>query len=433
MLTTYFGGLGDNLDTAARAAGGRPASRSRARARPARGGARRRRRDGLVLSLGVIDGRNVWRANLPAILDRLEPVVAQRAARTISSRAVLLAAACPGRPRDRDALDAGAARPGWPSRCRRWASSPTLGRALDAGAAAAAEALAASAAAAEHAQASAKIHDSRVSARARPSPPRWPGAAALRRAATGPAGAVCVCRVSHHDDRLLPADGGGPQGARRAMQRARSAMPTTRPSCDEEIEHGRPLPGGASGSTCWCTASSSATTWWSTSASSSRACVHRQRLGAELRLALRQAADHLRRRRRARDPMTVALVALRPVADDAADEGHAHRAGDDAAMVVRARRPAAVATLPARSRWRCATRSRTWRRPASASSRSTSRRFARGCRCADATGRATSTGRSSAFRSCSSGVRGRDADPHAHVLLRVQRHHRLDRARWTPT
>ena len=35
----------------------------------------------LVLSLGVIDGRNIWRAELPAILDRLEPVVARRGSR----------------------------------------------------------------------------------------------------------------------------------------------------------------------------------------------------------------------------------------------------------------------------------------------------------------------------------------------------------------
>src|SRR6185437_10157161 len=31
-----------------------------------------------LLSLGVIDGRNVWRANLSAILERLEPVAAKR-------------------------------------------------------------------------------------------------------------------------------------------------------------------------------------------------------------------------------------------------------------------------------------------------------------------------------------------------------------------
>ena len=40
------------------------------------------------------------------------------------------------------------------------------------------------------------------------------------------------------------------------------------------------------------------------------------------------------------------LVALRPVADRAADEGHADRPGHDPAMVVRARRPAARRDLP---------------------------------------------------------------------------------------
>src|SRR5690606_34188652 len=34
----------------------------------------------LVLSLGVIDGRNVWRADLEAILDQIEPVVKARGA-----------------------------------------------------------------------------------------------------------------------------------------------------------------------------------------------------------------------------------------------------------------------------------------------------------------------------------------------------------------
>ena len=86
MLTTYFGGLGDNLATAlalpvhglhvdlvrapeqlgAVVAGGRP---------------------DLVLSLGVIDGRNVWKADLAAILDRIEPVVAQ-------GRQVIVAPSC---------------------------------------------------------------------------------------------------------------------------------------------------------------------------------------------------------------------------------------------------------------------------------------------------------------------------------------------------
>jgi 5-methyltetrahydropteroyltriglutamate--homocysteine methyltransferase len=77
MLATYFGGLGGNLDTAlslpvaglhidlVRAPGQLDNVLARAP-------------QGLVLSLGIIDGRNIWRANLPALLDRLEPVVASR-------------------------------------------------------------------------------------------------------------------------------------------------------------------------------------------------------------------------------------------------------------------------------------------------------------------------------------------------------------------
>jgi 5-methyltetrahydropteroyltriglutamate--homocysteine methyltransferase len=77
MLTTYFGEIGDNLDTAL----GLPVAglhldlvRAPEQLETVLAKAPR----GLVLSLGVIDGRNIWRANLPAILDRLEPVVAKR-------------------------------------------------------------------------------------------------------------------------------------------------------------------------------------------------------------------------------------------------------------------------------------------------------------------------------------------------------------------
>jgi 5-methyltetrahydropteroyltriglutamate--homocysteine methyltransferase len=86
MLTTYFGALADNLQTAlslpvhglhidlirapeqldAVIAGARP---------------------DLVLSLGVIDGRNVWKADLNAILDRVEPVLT-------AGRKVILAPSC---------------------------------------------------------------------------------------------------------------------------------------------------------------------------------------------------------------------------------------------------------------------------------------------------------------------------------------------------
>lgn len=77
MLTTYFGGLGDNLDLAL----GLPVAGLHldlVRAPEQLDAVLAKAPRGLVLSLGVIDGRNVWRANLPKVLDRLEPVVAKR-------------------------------------------------------------------------------------------------------------------------------------------------------------------------------------------------------------------------------------------------------------------------------------------------------------------------------------------------------------------
>jgi 5-methyltetrahydropteroyltriglutamate--homocysteine methyltransferase len=77
MLATYFGALGDNLDTAlslpvaglhvdlVRAPGQLDAILAAAPA-------------DLVLSLGVIDGRNIWKADLTAILNRYEGVAKTR-------------------------------------------------------------------------------------------------------------------------------------------------------------------------------------------------------------------------------------------------------------------------------------------------------------------------------------------------------------------
>jgi 5-methyltetrahydropteroyltriglutamate--homocysteine methyltransferase len=75
MLATYFGGLGGNRDTAlALPVAGLHLDLVRAPDQI----------DGLadfpedrVLSLGVIDGRNIWRADVRRILDRLEPVIAK--------------------------------------------------------------------------------------------------------------------------------------------------------------------------------------------------------------------------------------------------------------------------------------------------------------------------------------------------------------------
>jgi 5-methyltetrahydropteroyltriglutamate--homocysteine methyltransferase len=79
MLATYFGGLGDNLATAmALPIAGLHLDLVRAPNQLDE--VLKRAPKGLVLSLGAIDGRNIWRADLAALLDRLEPVIASRGA-----------------------------------------------------------------------------------------------------------------------------------------------------------------------------------------------------------------------------------------------------------------------------------------------------------------------------------------------------------------
>jgi len=77
MLTTYFGGLGDNLTLAAAL----PVAglhidlvRAPEQLAPVLKAAPKT----LALSLGVIDGRNIWRADLAALLDRIGPLAAER-------------------------------------------------------------------------------------------------------------------------------------------------------------------------------------------------------------------------------------------------------------------------------------------------------------------------------------------------------------------
>ncbi len=75
MLATYFGALGDNLETALSL----PVSGLHVdlvRAPEQLEAVSKRMPKDTVLSLGLIDGRNVWRADLPAILDRIKPAVA---------------------------------------------------------------------------------------------------------------------------------------------------------------------------------------------------------------------------------------------------------------------------------------------------------------------------------------------------------------------
>jgi 5-methyltetrahydropteroyltriglutamate--homocysteine methyltransferase len=90
MLTTYFGALGDNLETAlSLPVHGLHVDLVRApeQLNAVLAGAR----PDLVVSLGVIDGRNIWKADLNEILDRIAPIVA---AGIKSGRTLILAPSC---------------------------------------------------------------------------------------------------------------------------------------------------------------------------------------------------------------------------------------------------------------------------------------------------------------------------------------------------
>ncbi|RXH36689.1 5-methyltetrahydropteroyltriglutamate--homocysteine methyltransferase [Bradyrhizobium nanningense] len=76
MVASYFGALGDNLDTALSL----PVSGLHVdlvRAPELLDQITADRRADFVLSLGVIDGRNVWRSNLSSLRQRLEPAIAK--------------------------------------------------------------------------------------------------------------------------------------------------------------------------------------------------------------------------------------------------------------------------------------------------------------------------------------------------------------------
>jgi len=76
LLATYFGALGENLATALRLpVAGLHVDLVRA---PEQAAAVLAARPDLTLSLGVIDGRNVWRTDLSAALDRLAPAAEAR-------------------------------------------------------------------------------------------------------------------------------------------------------------------------------------------------------------------------------------------------------------------------------------------------------------------------------------------------------------------
>ncbi len=77
MLATYFGGLENNLSLAASLPVAGPHI-DLARAPEQLDAVVKAVPQNRLLSLGVVNGRNIWRADLAALLDRLEPLAAQR-------------------------------------------------------------------------------------------------------------------------------------------------------------------------------------------------------------------------------------------------------------------------------------------------------------------------------------------------------------------
>lgn len=160
MLTTYFGGLEDNLSfTAALPVAGLHVDLVRApgqldtllNAAP----------KNLLLSLGVIDGRNVWRADLEALLSRLEPIA--------TARDIVLAPSCSLLHVPMDL----ALEPKLDEELKQWLAFAVqkveelslLKRALNEGRDSVAEPLTASAQAAANRKTSFRIHDPGVQAR----------------------------------------------------------------------------------------------------------------------------------------------------------------------------------------------------------------------------------------------------------------------------
>jgi 5-methyltetrahydropteroyltriglutamate--homocysteine methyltransferase len=163
MLATYFGALGDNLDTAVAlpVAG---LHLDLVRAPEQLDVVLSKAPGGLVLSLGVLDGRNIWRADLAALLDRLEPVLARRGADHVQIAPSCSLLHVPIDLALETELDPDLA--SWLAfAVQKMEELATLGRALAGGRGSVGERIAASVLAASARATSPKVHDAAVAAR----------------------------------------------------------------------------------------------------------------------------------------------------------------------------------------------------------------------------------------------------------------------------
>ena len=160
MVASYFGAIGDNLETAlALPVAGLHVDLVRAPEQLNRivSGARK----DLIVSLGLVDGRNVWRSNLSALIERFEPAVAK-----LGKDRVQIAASCSMLhvPIDLELeTDLDPEVKSWLAfSIQKMKELATLGEALASGRAGVSETLAASEQAAASRKASPKIHSANV-------------------------------------------------------------------------------------------------------------------------------------------------------------------------------------------------------------------------------------------------------------------------------
>jgi 5-methyltetrahydropteroyltriglutamate--homocysteine methyltransferase len=343
MLNTYFGALGDNLDTAASL----PVAglhidliRAPEQLEPVLKAVK----PDVVLSLGVIDGRNIWRANLPAILDRIEPIVAKRGANLIE-----IAPSCSllHVPVDLDRetkLDADLK--SWLAfSLQKMSELSVLGKALAGGQGTVKGELAASAAAAAARKTSPKVHNKAVADRVAAITAEM----ANRRSAF--AGRAKVQRERFK----LPAFptttiGSFPQTSEVRKVRAAFTKGTIgQAEYDQFLREETSAHGGVAGGNRPRRAGARRVRAQRHGAVFRGAALglrlHPARLGAELWIALRPSADPVRRCLPA-EADDSGMVEVRPVADQASDEGHAHRPRHHPQLVVRSRRHPAQRILP---------------------------------------------------------------------------------------
>src|SRR5881398_1685364 len=437
LVTTYFAGLDDNLATArelpvaglhvdlVRAGGGQLDQLLKAWPK------------GRVLSLGVIDGRNIWRADLATALGQLE-----RARERIGADDLWVAPSCSllHVPVDLDLehrLDAQLK--SWLAfATQKLVEVATLARAIRDGRAAVAAELEANARLIAGRRSSRRIHEPAVKQRAagvsekdmrRASPHatrrkrqlRLPLFPTTTIGSFPQTAEVRAARKQLHDGKLTPQE----YDAFIADQITRTLRIQAELGLDvlvhgefernDMVEYfGEQLEGFAFTEHGWVQS-------YGTRYVKPPVRLH----PAVVRDALREAAHHLRRRVPAQGD-DGALEHLRPVQDGPPGEGHADRPGDHPAVVVRARRSAARRDGEAAGAGdpRRGQGPRSGRDPGDPDRRAGAAR--RPAATARGLGRVRRVG-GERLPARHRGRVGRDPDPHAHVLQRVQRRDPGDR------